>query len=832
MFSFIFFFISENTAENIAVKVAGNEWIGSVLVDAIRYYSLQGEPLAICFVFDIKDTRFSNLHDRDFPLINEKWEKGKKGYVVVSLDKRYPPIIELSNTLPPRKVNLRDVLNRFPGYGFLRYIYFSPLSEWFEIVKGRDTLYINSYSLKNETKKVKKLKNSTRLLRFEEDKRWNNLKRASFVTVDEGYVEDVPYAFWSYGCSPTASTMIMAYWDERGYGRLVDYYYDRWDNVEKENDYNLHNIHRELAIGMHTDSLYSGGTGIHNIAPGHLYAANEVNGYKFDSYTSPRGNSSNAWNFKMIKEEIDEERPVHWAVLNYNYHGIRINHSVCAVGYKIDDAGDTLIRVHNTWTTGEPLWALHTPGSYSYVYPVHPGGEEEQNVRMISPTGGELFFEGLYYPIIWETQGEGINRVVISKIDIEHSGNNWVFDWVILKEMENSGMYIWKAEGRGDCRFQVEIYKGTKLFASDGSFLKSSVEEKPDEYILLHYPFSRSIYSIASIGEKIVVAGGSNGLFIGEVKDSVIYPIGTIDTINVNELTTYLDLLYYHNKDLIIKAKKDNLLLPIANIRLSSSPRAMQARKDRVLVLTKKYSIYLLNNQLEKLDSIIIPKAYSMDMVGDTLYVATLNDTVFVLYAGDSLLIMDTIPVGVPGISIKKYKGYIFIAASAEGLRMFDLKGKELCSLDDERILKIDIIDGYLYAGGAGFFKVFSLENLPQLKEVHTFKVSTVISDFAKKDNYLLVGDRKNLFGFPFLYTGFQEEPFITQKIQKKSLIITNLSRFMQELESEDELIIYGVDGRIIYRGDKSITSLPAGVYYVGFKNKQKLKKLVVLKKN
>ncbi len=749
------------------------------------------------------------------------------------MDKRYPPVIEMSNTLPPIQVNLSKILALRPGYRFSKYIYLSPLEEWFELIGIKDTVYINAYSLVNETQKVKFLKKQNILMKYEEDLRWRRIDQASFVTVEEGYVKDVPYAFWSYGCSPTASTMIMAYWDERGYGRLVDYYFDRWDNVEKGNDLNLHNIHRELAIGMHTDSMYSGGTGLDNITPGHIYAANTVNKYSFECYSSSQGNASNSWNFSMIKDEIDEKRPVHWAVLNYDYYGYKINHSVCAVGYKIDDAGDTLIRVHNTWTTGEPLWALHTPGSYSYVYPVHPKGEIEEDIRLEFPRNGEKLVRGISYPLIWSYKGNNFSEVKVWKISFREGNKQWFAEWELLGTVEEGNVFRWIPEKSEEVRFQVELYYGFTLLASDGSVIKSEIIDPPDENIVFHYPIDANAYTISFYGNEMAVAKGAGGIEVFTISQDGIFPDTSLDDFISYNVVTYGKYIFADNGKKLLKISWDSMGVEKEH-SVSYLARRIVVSPQYVIFLTRNYYLYVFDHNLILVDSLYINKAYSVCIDANNLLVGTLKDTVFIFSINHKLTPSDTLVVSASVIDMEINGNRLYVAHGIAGVGVYDLDAKaKIDSLqwENDRITKLKICGEYLYCLGANSIYVYLL-NLNKLEYVKSFGCIEKPYAVVKRGNYIYVADGKNITVCYSSYPGVEENNEITMKIPNVFFSIEHLKKYLTSFKGR--IKIYTSDGRFItdLKGLKENKIFPSGVYFGVIENKRQRKnfKLVLLK--
>ena len=151
----------------------------------------------------------------------------------------------------------------------------------------------------------------------------------------QGYVPNVPDLTWHLGCAPTAAGNVLAYWDPRGYSKLVD------DPGRDEYD-----LIGELADAMDTDS--SGSTKDTNVDDGIEAVCNDAeydNNYDFD-IDGPDG-----WYvWGKIRDAIDAGRPCHLIIHGHQtYH----DHSVTVVGYrqvyKSCAADDRFVTIHDTW---------------------------------------------------------------------------------------------------------------------------------------------------------------------------------------------------------------------------------------------------------------------------------------------------------------------------------------------------------------------------------------------------------------------------------------------------------------------------------------------------
>jgi len=293
------------------------------------------------------------------------------------------------------------------------------------------------------------------------------------VAKDSVIVDSVPYVEWSYGSSPQAAAMILSYWDPRSYGRLVDFYFDRWEPLYQEWRYNIPNVLRELALAMHTDTM-TGGTYISYIRSGIIYVTDTLNGYDFESQTSPQGGSWNQWCFSWLKSEIDNDWPCIWSVLNYWHRSSRdfINTSLCAIGYMIA-LPDTFVIVINPWNGQIEPWPLYTyhQGMYSrdYFTTVEPGGEIIDNIFLIHPTdSGFVFQYGDTIHIAWDILGGATNY-----LELWYASSYDSSEWTLIDaHAPNTGSYDWIApEESLRTRINLKAFNVmNQLVCADGSY--------------------------------------------------------------------------------------------------------------------------------------------------------------------------------------------------------------------------------------------------------------------------------------------------------------------------------------------------------------------------
>ncbi|RNI15839.1 hypothetical protein EFE42_00960 [Methanohalophilus sp. RSK] len=143
-----------------------------------------------------------------------------------------------------------------------------------------------------------------------------------------GWVDDVPAYEWYRGCSPTASAMVLGYWDTQGYPDFTN---------------NETLLIDELADAMNTGS--GGNTSMSNIPIG---IEDVCEDYGYNDFES-----SNEYyvTWSETKSEIDGDRPFVLSVFDggvgsghskpYN------NHSVTCIGYS--DYTEDYVFIHDTW---------------------------------------------------------------------------------------------------------------------------------------------------------------------------------------------------------------------------------------------------------------------------------------------------------------------------------------------------------------------------------------------------------------------------------------------------------------------------------------------------
>ncbi len=318
-----------------------------------------------------------------------------------------------------------------------------------------------------------------------------------------GNADLCPYYDWSYGCSPTASAMLLGYWDAMSmvsagsrYPSLVDWHYERFDNVENETDTQVANLQRQLAVAMSTDTM-NGTTWDFNIGNGIATVANVINGYNF-TVNNYLYFYNYQWYFNTILSEIDNNRPC--------INGIT-DHSECTVGY---DAAAHEVGVHNTW------WASVDWISWTQLVELHtilPGGSDGIGVEIIHPDGdlgynldgyGENWIAQDAFEIKWNTTASPGSYVKLFYNTDANGSNVWT---TISENTQNDGEFDWlipAAINSTTCRVKIETFTpGGTFQGSDGSFgnfmilpgtglknladdVKANTQREPDYFSFYH----------------------------------------------------------------------------------------------------------------------------------------------------------------------------------------------------------------------------------------------------------------------------------------------------------------------------------------------------------
>jgi len=324
----------------------------------------------------------------------------------------------------------------------LEHYYFLGLGrgQYFEFSSGKKRILIEAYLLQPENpekilnRKGQKIEPLPRIMTEIKDNWEEIVVEGSLADHTVDYPDLVPDIDWCRGCTPTSASMAIGYWDNYansmtygGFGRLIDY----WRELSYLSDgtgplRNVPNILDELRLAMNTD--VNGITSTGDISSGIESVCNTTNGYNFDS---DEHHNESDWNWSVIKNEIDDNRPFVWSV------GLEdsVGHSLCAWGYT--DGKDVI--TYSTWGRGRDDWYYNQYDNgqaidWSYVHTVEPGGSQDPHTMVIDdPDGGETLDVGSVFPIWWHQWG-----TLIQNVDLSYSTNGGASWTTIISNVASS----------------------------------------------------------------------------------------------------------------------------------------------------------------------------------------------------------------------------------------------------------------------------------------------------------------------------------------------------------------------------------------------------------
>jgi len=375
-----------------------------------------------------------------------------------------------------------------------------------------------------------------------ESRRWDRALTHEPGSFSEVFVPNyglAPFYDWGYGCTPTSGAMVMGYVDRfQKSGRLVDWFYQRRDNVEGENDWQTPNVQLECALEMGTDTM-SGGTNIYAITNG-LFQVGYSNGYNAWSVTNQIGNSGNDWAWATLTAEIDAGHAMVWSA-------IWEVHSLACFGYRTDDQ---FVYIHNTWWKPAEWWT-HSGSGVSHVAAVTPDAGDEHNLRMTYPLGdtfynstgrGEILYVGDTCRVTWDNGTPG------TSVDIDVSTNGGR-DWeTVVAGAADSGAYHWyippAIPSCDSVRLRLSQYDGTNLTSADGSFGCFHVRREP-----LPPPQTAPPNGLPIMNPPIVLVTDSAKAKCDSIRFKLIQGLDTIWEQNGTAARCFLpDSLFKYNK--------------------------------------------------------------------------------------------------------------------------------------------------------------------------------------------------------------------------------------------------------------------------------------------
>jgi len=532
--------------QKIADQTASSTWGEVYTSEAIPLYSLQDEIIAYVFNYSINKPfpqpteLIRQLQDaRQAGDKNARWAAGEFGYLLMSAKKTTVPLITFCDVVSDYYAYAaeRDELAKqkfgSENFSLYRVYYMNDLAKWYCYANAEKKVYVKVFPPvmaldEGEFLQLIQTEEYQKPGLWEISKDLNNewdafipgqikASKADVLIPNSGYV---PYHDWSFGCTPTAFTMALAYWDNRGmisgndYGNLVKYHYQRWDHCQLETDYNVADLQLGLCIAMNTDSM-TGSTGSCCWNSG-MISETAARGYSF-SGSDLYGSAAQYWSWSVT--EINAGRPFHMGTPG---------HSSTGIGYSENYIGsdDYIIR-HDTWQ-GSNSYVNVT--SCDLVGTIIPGGQYGAAVNITDPFGDPRYSDNVWPPSqgedLWAGDGYEItwdyDYLASSYAKIYYSTNSG-YSWnTITSYTPNDGAYDWVIPlslNSSVGRIKVEAWDGSGLEASDGSWgnftfnpggylytlggdIKVNTTTDPD-----YYDFTHSYSTWCAVGVRNNTAG-------------------------------------------------------------------------------------------------------------------------------------------------------------------------------------------------------------------------------------------------------------------------------------------------------------------------------------
>lgn len=770
--------------------------------------------------------------------------KDKVGYIIISARKENNVILEYSKGVPYFITNWKNLKTHFKLEDG-KTLYYGGFGRFF--YEHKDSVF--DLATYKTYRKIDYVKNE------KVNPKWEKVFKGEYKISNSkstGYIDNVPFVLWSYGCSPTSSSMIFSYYDTRGYGDFVDYYFTRYDNVTRSYKYNVPSAQRQLAILMNTDSMYEGGTSVYSIKPAHSTFTNTNHPYSFTLGQHIYGQTSDTFFYRYIKNEVDSVRPVHWAVLNYYYGGKYIGHSVVGIGY--DDGGtDTLIQVHNTWDYTEPFWSLYTNVngelSYSCVYEVKPAGGNSYRKGNLN-IDNNIYIKGLKGKIYFKNISDSLFSTKLYWTNNNFSSTNFIgetFDTFSYFTPNVSGLV----------HISAEFYNSlSSIIATDGVYNPLNVKDYSDTNNLniKSYTFDlNTTYDFDFVNGKLLVCSGTKGIFEVDLTDTTI-----LSTYNLfSDGKDYRKLIQVDDSILILSTENYlysvNMNSSFSKIDSFSAGGTVQDLdfKDGVIFLSTQTVFYLLNLKTDY----TFENAGSFSEGSRKMYTSTaIVDSIF--YLTDMLngiyIMKTTYPSnGIVKISLLSTEynesfcevldNNLYLAAGSSGIVKYDItdplnpvfvENKNAGTLNRLSLVENGIV-GYDNTRGFGIYTFDGLAELssffPQtrIEKILTDTLSRRVyisntSDgliFAKFSPYLSVDDERVYNDFKF-----EINQFVTRNL---TFYYRTEKSFYGDLKIFDSLGRLIFSDKIYFKKDRKSLNLnlnvKSGIYFIKVKLPQKV---------
>ena len=312
------------------------------------------------------------------------------------------------------------------------------------------------------------------------------------VADGERVIAGVPAYRWRHGCGPTATGMVIGYWDGRGCDWLIlgdastqtdsvnlriasgdDYngHYrdfckpldDASTGIKRDMSESSSNTHTNhcLADFMHTSwSLYGkyyGATTRDHIPPGivaYISTMNLWNGTSYQFESSLDGWATPSWS--KLLNEIDNNRPV---VLRVDSDGDGVgDHYVTGIGYR-DTKGYQEYACFDTWGTGT-RWERFRGVSSSYAWgithaiyvrpkpPTHVAASDGTSVDLVQVTWDAVYAASGYS--VWRSTVNDANTATY----LVGRTQNYYYDWSVG---HGTRYYYWVKAGFQNAMSELSV---------------------------------------------------------------------------------------------------------------------------------------------------------------------------------------------------------------------------------------------------------------------------------------------------------------------------------------------------------------------------------------
>lgn len=472
---------------DIALSNARSLWGDNLdTPEPIPYYDQDNELIAWCFNFSIgkafpDKNALQQKCAEAFARGDRKEGSGNSefGCMVLGAHQGMPVFIQYAQRLSEDYSRGKEIdeaaAREFPeGFTKGKTHYLDQANIWFSFTGDGRTVYINPLPYIKIISEDEFRVLGAKLGKFWEKRDhaqdWQNVPMSigtQRTDVMLASVDYVPFYHWHWGCTPTAASMLISWWDQyKNYSLFDHYYMTHYDPHQEDFEHHVTDSCNDLHITLQTSD--DGGTNTLNMS------------YGFQLFFQNRGYS---WDFVYLdtiapwynlKQQIDAGRPL---LTNTS------SHSTAGVGYRENpDMYCTVDPNHAelTWVNLDELstvlfFELDPLSSYPQVTLTNPIGQTNYYWEAI---GGETFLSNDFYEITWDTQ-DAANTYV--KLYYHLLGgadpNSW---YTITTNTANDGSYVWTVPAvshLGDdfsdySRIKIEMYDSTthELLASDGSY--------------------------------------------------------------------------------------------------------------------------------------------------------------------------------------------------------------------------------------------------------------------------------------------------------------------------------------------------------------------------